>query len=739
MKNLKFFLSTILFLIFSNVNSQEQIDPPNLTPKDILKTHFDKVIVNDNYKSLKNSVTKTSVLTQMDINGDITNTESKLIQVSTNNKEFITLTGNREDGLTTKVSFDGTKGYTYLKQLNVNTPMDDNTIEIFKKIKPFDFKATISEENINQYSPKVIEENFQGKLCYVLERNVNDVNTIEYYDKLTGLLYGSKFSHSGQQSITVFKDYQNKNGILTARHTISYIKNESLDMITSSIIEDISYNQDISGYLNDSDYSYSSRQINAIPISDAKHNRVISQVASIVGKDTGSSSSFNLEASSNATSSSRTLNKRDIELQEILKNKNVSSVNFSTSNSTVNSSGKRADVEDLEDDYSSFDKLKYRRSSLYTLMINDPGRERNEVIRNAFGDAELSVKFNNHNIGPYLIPGSGVSKDRTEMIENYLNNNNVARELVAKWFNRKPDGSFDMDLIAKRGQYNASDLNKQIAENSKRGQALLKDAGEELIGNTYVIVYDYKYTNKAETAKKRGGFLRTISSVASFIPGAEDVVTVAESTKLVSDVVGKGYFVRTTTYLYQLVWDEATANKFYSDYWIDASNPDTEKRDAFDRANFFKLKYVGSEVSRNNLQSTIFTDKSDNELIEIASVKAIDKNISKLQRTFEQFRVKTPLYSGNPISAKIGTKEGIEKGDKFEVLEQIIDKEGITTYKRIGTIKVDGKNIWNNTYLDNTSEDSTSKTEKNNNQLNYTLFKGSKNKFASGMLIRQIN
>ena len=121
----------------------------------------------------------------------------------------------------------------------------------------------------------------------------------------------------------------------------------------------------------------------------------------------------------------------------------------------------------------------------------------------------------------------------------------------------------------------------------------------------------------------------------------------------------------------------------------------------------------------------------DRTIIGIATVRASDKSIAQLQREFEDFRVKTPLLSGDPIAAKIGTKEGIEKGDKFEVLEQVLGEDGKTYYERVGTIKVDKNDIWDNSYL--AEEDSSA------NLSGQTLFKGASNKYYSGMLIRQIN
>ena len=60
---------------------------------------------------------------------------------------------------------------------------------------------------------------------------------------------------------------------------------------------------------------------------------------------------------------------------------------------------------------------------------------------------------------------------------------------------------------------------------------------------------------------------------------------------------------------------------------------------------------------------------------------------------------KFALFSGDPVAAKIGRKEGLEGGEKFEVLEQIYDeKTGLTRYDRVGTITVDDKKIWDNRF-----------------------------------------
>jgi hypothetical protein len=78
---------------------------------------------------------------------------------------------------------------------------------------------------------------------------------------------------------------------------------------------------------------------------------------------------------------------------------------------------------------------------------------------------------------------------------------------------------------------------------------------------------------------------------------------------------------------------------------------------------------------------------------------------------------------------KIGLKEGVEAGDKFDVLEKNVDDTGRTYYKKLTTIKVDKKQIWDNRYM--ASEENTNST------IDRTLFDGSSKGLYPGLLIKQ--
>ncbi len=387
----------------------------------------------------------------------------------------------------------------------------------------------------------------------------------------------------------------------------------------------------------------------------------------------------------------------------------------------------------------NYDDLIYRRSSLCPFMITETNRKYSDVIQQVFLNAPIPDKFNNHiinkqkirnGIAPELIKRSDKILSQEENIRRYLSENEIAKQMVAKWFNRKSNGSFDMNLVAKRGSYNATEMDVALAKSSKRGMNLLADAGEELIKNTFVIVNDFDYVNKEEVADKIKSGIHLLKDVAQLVDADLNTDVVEETVT----TFGKGYVVRTTSYLYRLVWNDSISAVFYNDYWMDNNNIDESRKQAFDNSSIFRMELVGWEVAWADLQSTVYTKKTGEELIAIATRRAIDAVIAKLQRKYEVFRTKTPLYSVDPLSAKIGMKEGIEKGDRFEVLEQVLGNNGRTKYKRRGIIKVDKKHIWDNRYEAGKGGDESNEASK----LGFTKFRGI-GKFYEGMLIRQIN
>jgi len=202
--------------------------------------------------------------------------------------------------------------------------------------------------------------------------------------------------------------------------------------------------------------------------------------------------------------------------------------------------------------------------------------------------------------------------------------------------------------------------------------------------------------------------------------------------KTAINTLAKGYVVSTNAYLYQLVWDEEASSRFYNELWADSETINADKKSAFDNASFLNFKYIGTDKSYSDVQSSSMTTKTEAELIGKATLKSIDNVISKLQEEYDVFKTKTPLLTTEPITAKIGVKDGVTEKTKFEVLEQQVDENGKTKYVQIGKLKVDKSfPIWDNQF--GAEEDNKDQT------VDRTHFiKVSGKDFYPGLLVRQI-
>ncbi|MGI6477847.1 MAG: hypothetical protein ACOX0M_00210 [Salinivirgaceae bacterium] len=444
----------------------------------------------------------------------------------------------------------------------------------------------------------------------------------------------------------------------------------------------------------------------------------------------------------------------------------------------------------------------YRRSSLYTILLGiDPvfqeeeDWELNKYVMDAYSKAPFPDKYNDHRleISSFKFNDyAGISSDNLQQLgdendekksrriddayikasERFLKENEIAKGMVAKWFNRQDDGTFDMDLIHERGSYDASAMQVQLASGSVRGMAMLQDAGEELIKNTFVIINRMRFVKNEPIARAVRDIAYSVAEkrikeefLQSLAKAAADGVY--ESTK-------DGYSVWTISFLFQLEWDDEIANNFYENMWMDKSNSSEERKYLFDNADIFNLKFVGYEKSKSLVLFS--AGKSKEEIIEVATIRNIDKTYAQLQKSYDVFKTKTPIVSTNPITAKIGLKEGLSGGDRFDVLEMTYDiKTGRTKYVKVGQVRVDGKNIWDNRYalseadigidveeksndaeeiindavenaddidenvndVEKNASDVEKKTKDTEGTLNATIFKGSKN-IKAGMLLRQV-
>lgn len=393
------------------------------------------------------------------------------------------------------------------------------------------------------------------------------------------------------------------------------------------------------------------------------------------------------------------------------------------------------------------ENMDYRRSSLCSILVRHPEKKYDADIAAVFPTIPIPDKYNNHNLATRDINSVMIRKNKSakgkkafeKTIAPYVENENLAKKLVSKWFDRNDsyggDGTFDMNLIIERGLYDADYFDEQMVAHTVRGKGILADAGEDLIGNTFVIFNDIEYIDKEQVAQVASAIVQVMSGIAQ--ASTNDVQLknsyrdLGNSITDLNDMIG-GFRVKITTYLYRLRWDDETAATFYSQYYTD--KPDASKKAAYNNdKGTFHLDYIGSYKVTTS-KTTMSGVKDQHGMIRKVCQRAIDKNVAQLQKEYEEFRVKTPLFSTSPLSAKIGQKEGVTASSKFEVLEMVEDAEGKLHYRRVGVVKpVKGK-IWDNRYL------AEEEKENKGNKRTATEFKVVSGRgFCPGLLLRQIN
>lgn len=415
----------------------------------------------------------------------------------------------------------------------------------------------------------------------------------------------------------------------------------------------------------------------------------------------------------------------------------------------------------------------YHRSSLFIMPVvhaqDSFGAEilyaaENMPFPNRYNDARKGAKATVIRLDDHADYKSVKDTARHKMFDEVLTNDQIAKAMVKYWFNFDEKKGFNTDRLTEEGMYDASELKKELAQGTISGVVNLADAGDELIGKTFVLVNDISYINHAERAAYASAVMEAISAVGKDIQNVGDELgktntgfgifdaamgiagaatsiagaateLVGDLTKTVNEILDiKGFAVCEITYLYQLDWNEEVQNTFYSKYYTE--DGDKAKIQAFlaDKETF-RLKYVGMmpTITNNGTAFNIgaYSQKDPSEQIFITCSRTMDDAINTLQARFPEFRVYTPVMDivtdakGKVIGilAGIGQKEGVTLKKKY-VVKEMVFQNGKTLYKEvIPTIKAD--RIWDNRYG----------VEQDENATQGTVFKTKNAKVYKGLLL----
>jgi hypothetical protein len=364
----------------------------------------------------------------------------------------------------------------------------------------------------------------------------------------------------------------------------------------------------------------------------------------------------------------------------------------------------------------------YQRSSLHIINIENLNFDNAAKVQASFNKFPWPDKYDDHRIGNNSVNLDGykltqeekdalgikeselgkglssmISSATAGIIENnsqvkyeldkFIKETKVAKELVKKWYSIKEDGSIDFSVFNERIKLSMSEEDKQRVQQAAIAQTEIDKMSDKLINNTFVVFTKLNFVSNAIPAEA----IRQVAySQADKLSGMLQTIARKAADKIY-EKTSEGYSVWTTAWLYKLEWNE----QIYADFRKIMTSKEKLDMNAFNAMNF-NLEFIGQEKATSLVTFSLKKgegDRTEDEIIELSTVRNVDKVFTKLQREYEVFKPLYQLTGVDPFSAKLGMKEGLEGGEKFEILE-IRGGE----YNKIGTIEVDKNKVWDNRY-----------------------------------------
>lgn len=334
----------------------------------------------------------------------------------------------------------------------------------------------------------------------------------------------------------------------------------------------------------------------------------------------------------------------------------------------------------------------YNRSSVSLILMDYKDGLQEQVYR-AFSALQPGDRYDRNKIATDLLVYNGsreykakdilsgkmkiASPDRTELLTDYLNDQNVGLQVIGVIFNRQADGIMNMEIVNQRAAYNKTDAEYDVLQATAKSTAGLREGGEALIRNSYIMVYDY--------ANLRYEY------VESKYESQED------------------FFWKATpaVYLFRVDFTDELRQKFYDECWMDEETEEADRAAIRERFATFRIpvKFVMKYNTTREVATGIhdFRKKSKNEKGNVTEedlkAAALTKLITgafdylneQIERKNEIFQVKTVVDEVKPVRARIGLKEGVKTDQRYFMYETRQDRDGKEFRRRMGVIRATNK------------------------------------------------
>ena len=265
------------------------------------------------------------------------------------------------------------------------------------------------------------------------------------------------------------------------------------------------------------------------------------------------------------------------------------------------------------------------------------------------------------------------SSDEFKAIEQAVQQQKIANKILSNIL-LDENGKINFDkTIFKRGEYNATDKDAIQADASNKGWGKIRtDAITNVLNNVYLVV------------NQTGAITNSTS---------KDVTT---------------YSVPFKSYLIQVDLSSLLSTfEFYDKFPLD-KNITKELNDYKFSVKLLSVSTGSGSTTDQDIElnglKLVKKPKTEQQIYVDLATSTVDQGIIDHANNYEALKVKTPVISTGPITAKIGKKEGLRIDDRFEVFEnRMSEKTGEKSATRMGYLRV-GKVGENESVADGNSE-----------------------------------
>ena len=293
----------------------------------------------------------------------------------------------------------------------------------------------------------------------------------------------------------------------------------------------------------------------------------------------------------------------------------------------------------------------YNRNSL-SLIYLLKGDSYDDSIENMALRQTVGEKFDANTIAVKTLRAE-VGRDKIasdEEVAALLAKKQVGKRIVAFVFNRRKSGMMDDELLKSRGVYNAKAQDIADAGSTQVGMYAIQASGGKLLRQSYVTVFDY---------------------AVEYVP--------AKHTK--DEKQDEAWKVHSVAYAFKVDISDDVLADFYEKCWIYSDDSDevkAAKRAAWDNYDFsLKRVSAAAHTTTVNAQNKVASAMSS----------SYSNLMESLEKSIADWQVKATICDVNPLRSKIGTKEGIRNGDRYQVWGYVADEQGRISSKKTGYVR----------------------------------------------------